>query len=52
MLSMFNVEKRKIVANNMLVKLVDSKPRFSEHYHQIKKPRKIDDFLCRHFQTD
>ena len=26
------------------------KTRFSEHYRQIKKPRKIDKFLYRHFK--
>ena len=26
------------------------KVRFSEHYHQIKKPRKIDNFLSMHFK--
>ena len=26
------------------------KARFSEHYRQIKKPRKIDTFLYRHFK--
>ena len=26
------------------------KTRFSEHYRRIKKPRKIDNFLYRHFK--
>ena len=26
------------------------KTRFSEHYCRIKKPHKIDNFLCRHFK--
>ena len=26
------------------------KPRFSEHYRRIKNPRKIDNFLYRHFK--
>ena len=51
MLFMFYLEKRKIVACNMLAKLVDlKKTRFSEHYQRTKKPRKIDNFLYRHFK--
>ena len=51
MLLMFYLEKRKIVACNMLAKLVHSKKtRFSEHYRRTKKPRKIDNFLYRHFK--
>ena len=35
----------------MLAKLVDlNKTRFSEHYLRIKKPRKIDRLLYRHFK--
>ena len=26
------------------------KTRFGEHYHKIKKPKKIDTFLYRHFK--
>ena len=26
------------------------KNRFGEHYRKIKKPRKIDTFLCQHFK--
>ena len=39
------------MACNMLAKLVDSqKTRFSEHFRRITKPRKIDQFLDRHFK--
>ena len=52
MLFMFYLEKRKIVACNMLARLVVDflKTRFSEHYLRTKKPRKIDNFLYRHFK--
>ena len=48
---MFYLEKGKIVACNMLARLVDfQKTGFSEHYHRIKKPHKVDNFLYRHFK--
>ena len=48
MLFMFYLEKKKIVVYNMLVKLV--KTRYSEHYSQMIKPRKINNFLYRQFK--
>ena len=47
MLFMFYLEKRKIVECNMLAKLVDF---LKLDFLSTKKPRKIDNFLYRHFK--
>ena len=53
MVLMFYLVKRTMVACNMLVKsLVSKKLNFLNflNYRRMKKPRKIDDFLYRHFK--
>ena len=48
---MFYLEKRRIVACNMLDKLYSRflKTRFTEDYRRMKKTRKTDNFLYIHF---